>query len=72
MGIIIPQLLLTERKIGSDPLPKAGDSEGIFGLQITADGCVEKPLICHLRGAGNPPVWRSPCEYVALGHLVYG
>ena len=56
LGIIIPQLLLTERKIGSDLLPDAGDSERIYGFQITADGCVQKLVICHVSGAGDPPV----------------
>lgn len=34
LGIIIPQLLLTERKMDSDLLLDAEDSERIFGLPV--------------------------------------
>lgn len=68
----IPQLLLTERKIGSDLLLHAGEAERISGLQIAADGCMQQLLICHLWGVGNPPAWRRLRVSVALGHLFRG
>lgn len=68
----IPQLLLTERKIGSDLLLCAEEAERIFGLQIAADGRMQQRLICHWWRAGNPPVWGRPWVSVALGHLFQG